>query len=79
MVRLLRGLFFAKYRRDSKESERQREQDRAAEGGRHGDRVVDDVEARQTFFGLVMLRQGGYFTLIARSFPTPPAGRVASS
>ena len=78
-VRLLRGLFFAKYRRDSKKSERQREQDGAAKGGRHGDSVADDVDVRQTFFDLVMLPGGGYFTSIGRSFPTPPAGRVASS
>jgi hypothetical protein len=54
MVRLLRGLFFANYRRDSKDSERQREQDKAAEGG-HGDSVVDDIDVRQIFFGLPMV------------------------
>ena len=52
MVGLLRGFFFANYRCDSKESERQWEEDKAAEAGRHGDSVADDIVVRQFIFGL---------------------------
>jgi hypothetical protein len=50
MVGFLRGLFFANYRCDSKESERQWKEYKAAEAGRHGDSVVDHVAVRQIFF-----------------------------